>query len=315
MEISGKHAYSQINQYSICAIIVSFNPEISNLKNLISILIAQSCTVLIIDNGSHVDLLSEINLWIKNNKYALCCLLELGDNLGIACAQNQGIRWAQEHHFKYVLFLDQDSELPMGFVSHLYGALSSLQERKVPVAAVGPQLIDKRTQRIRPFGISQAHSKLKLCELGVTGLQQTDFIVSSGMLAPVAIFDEVGLFEEKFFIDNVDLEWCFRVTALRKKLYGSCNVKMQHSIGEKVLNLGRHEMYFHNSIRQYYMMRNRVALYRKKYVPAYWIIRDVPRAILKFIVFSVLIPPQFENFKMMMRGLKDAICGKFGKYL
>jgi rhamnosyltransferase len=58
------------------------------------------------------------------------------------------------------------------------------------------------------------------------------------------------------------------------------------------------------------MMRNRVLLYRRAYTPRRWIAQDVPRVLVKLLLFSVLIGPRRANLRAMLAGLRAGLRGE-----
>jgi rhamnosyltransferase len=299
----------------VCAIVVTYHPGLDKLKKLLDSAIPQVAALVVVDNGSDEKELSSIRNWATNGKLPSFSLLELGDNLGIAAAQNRGIAWAQKQSFSHVLFFDQDSLPAISLVASLMEALNELQRCKILVAAIGPRLVDLRSGKKTPFVTFNWYGVTKKqCSDSAEQIQSTDFLVSSGMLVAMNILDRVGLMNEDLFIDNVDMEWSFRARSLGYQLFGVCGAFMQHSVGDQVIKLGTLEMYRHSPIRQYYIMRNRLYLYRIKYSPMPWIIQDTIRAIFKTLVFSLVFSPRRKNISMMYRGAKDACMGKLGRF-
>lgn len=255
------------------------------------------------------------SMMANNHSAGVFFLLELGENTGVAAAQNKGLVWARESSYEHVLLLDQDSIPAADMVQTLQNALINLEAKDMKVAAVGPRLVDRRTNHnthfieINWFGITRKH----YADHGKK-IVKTDFLVSSGMLASVGVFNHIGLLEEAFFIDNVDLEWCFRARAMGYHLYGVFDAIMQHNVGDQVFRIGPGTFYRHNPERQYYIMRNRLVLYRRNYSPNAWIVQDIMRAIVKFVMFSLFFAPRLENIRMMCCGIRDAFAAKLGKF-
>ncbi|EQD56214.1 rhamnosyltransferase [mine drainage metagenome] len=135
------------------------------------------------------------------------------------------------------------------------------------------------------------------------------------MLIPLAVIDAVGGMDAGLFIDNVDLEWSFRMRAASYVLLGVCDARMQHRLGDArrhVPGMPR-GVVVHPPLRLYYMMRNRVLLYRLPHVPCVWVAQDVPRVLVKlFVVRGVLIGPRRRNLRCMLRGLWDGSRGRRG---
>ena len=264
------------------------------------------------DNGSGASIQKSLQILSAAGKFDI---LALDTNSGVATAQNKGIAWAKEHRCSHVLFFDQDSVPSPGMVEHLLFALNHPAHSNRLIAAVGPRLVDRRTGASTPF--------VQFSVLGVIEktyqksdpgqLIETDFLVSSGMLIPLEILDKVGLPEEELFIDNVDLEWCFRARNMGLSVYGVNNAFMEHSVGDQVIKLGGHVIHLHNPSRQYYIMRNRILLYQRSYSPWGWIIQDFARMLFKLLAFSIFFGPRIQNLAMMIKGIKDGLIGKMGK--
>lgn len=299
---------------SICAIIVTYNPDLTDLSLELSACLEQANQTIIIDNRSEPKVIDGLRKIVKRYGPELE-LLEQPENLGIATAQNIGIAWARANGFSHVLFLDQDSTPQPGMVATLLEALQHLGQTGQPVAAVGPRAVDSRSGKSMPFVCINWHGTTRnKCHKGEPNLINTDFLISSGMVAPLEVFDQVGSLEDGLFIDNVDLEWCFRVRSKGLLLYGVCNAVLEHRLGDQVLHVGNRSVYRHSSLRQYYIMRNRLHLYKRSYAPLGWLFQDALRAVFKVMLFSFVFPSRRENIKMMLHGVRDALKGRYGSY-
>lgn len=298
--------------HSVCAIIVTYQPEPSRLKELVSVLLPQVSNLIVVDNGSDQPIAELIGVHTQGMIFSL---LELNENLGVAAAQNRGIQWARARNCSHVVTLDQDSTPSPDMVKKLLGALIELQTTGISVAAVGPRLIDRRTRAITPFvrigllGIKRQGSGGD----GSLPIVETDFLVSSGMLIPLEVLTKVGPLEEALFIDNVDLEWCFRARGMGLGLYGVHNAEMEHSVGDHVIKLGSYVIHLHPPYRQYYIMRNRILLYKRHYSPWEWKVQDFVRMVFKFGAFALFFSPRRQNLAMMLKGIRDGLSGKTGK--
>lgn len=303
------------NGPSICAVIITYHPDPAVLELLLDACKNQVSALVIVDNGSTENELGYIRRLITDKLQLRYHLLELGENLGLASAQNCGVAWARKHAYSHILFLDQDSIPSASMVRVLQEALIDLTHRGIPVAGVGPQLIDRRTGKSTPFiKINWFGITRKYCDNKKEHFHETDFLVSSGTLIPMVVFDKVGLSEEGLFIDNVDMEWCFRARSLGFVLYGICDATLQHSVGDRVYRVGPLAIYRHNPVRQYYIMRNRLLLYRREYTPIAWVLQDAFRGLIKILLFTVFFSPRRKNISMMYKGIKDAFAGRTGRY-
>ncbi|MCL2434458.1 MAG: glycosyltransferase family 2 protein, partial [Clostridia bacterium] len=112
----------------------------------------------------------------------------------------------------------------------------------------------------------------------------------------------------------VDLEWCFRAQSAGFSTLGVFAARLAHRVGEGRIHLsGGIGFARHKPARLYYMMRNRVRLYRRPCVPRRWIAQDIPRLIGKFLIFSLCAAPRLKNTLSMLRGLSDGIRDRGGR--
>lgn len=294
---------------TVCAVIVSYHPEPMALRRLLDGVEPQVGAVVLVDNASDGD-------WHQAFGEALSArggaLLGQPHNRGLAAAQNIGIAWARSQGYQHVLLLDQDSEPQADMVVSLMAALTELSSTS-RVAAVGPRFHDAREDRDAPFVRIRFPLNRKLWCESTTQHVACDFLISSGALIPLDVLDLVGPMDAGLFIDNVDLEWGFRALAHGYALYGVCSTTMHHRLGDarRALPFGG-QVVVHGSLRLYYMMRNRLLLYRMPHTPRAWIAQDMPRVIAKLFLFGVLIGPRPRNLRCMLRGLWDGLRGRDG---
>lgn len=296
------------SKLSVCAVIVTYFPESPTLKRLIEAVVDQVDAIVLIDNtgGQELD-----DLW--EGLHDLVHLIRQPRNIGLASAQNIGISWAREHGFGFVLLLDQDSYPAEDMVVRLVLAYHSRKDG-AEIAAVGPAFRDPREGRYSPFIRIGFPVSRKLWCKGADVIV-CDFLISSGSLIPLDVLNDVGGMDESLFIDNVDLEWCFRACQKGYVLLGACGATMHHRLGDERISLpftAKKSIVVHGPVRLYYMMRNRIHLYKQDYTPRIWIAQDMPRVLAKFLLFGVLVRPRLRNLRYMWRGILDGIRGRGG---
>lgn len=292
----------------VCAVVVTYRPDVEVLRVLIGVISSQVGMVLIVDNTG-----GEASFPDVSPSHGQVCVLAQTHNIGLAAAQNLGIEWARANDFRHVLLMDQDSTPSDDMVSVLLKALDSLRVSQ-PVAAVGPAFHDLREDRVAPFvRIGHLINRKLWCEYDQQ-LIACDFLISSGTLIPLDVIDAVGAMNSGLFIDNVDLEWSFRVRALGYELYGVCAASMHHRLGDarRRLPFGLGQMVVHGPVRLYFMMRNRVRLYGMHHVPRAWVMQDLPRLVGKLVLFGVVTGPRLRNLRYMLRGIIDGLRGHGG---
>ncbi|MDP9901573.1 glycosyltransferase family 2 protein [Variovorax ginsengisoli] len=294
----------------VCAVVITYRPQVDLLQQVIEGVQSQVGRLLVFDNGTQDEKLDAYFVQLQRTSEVV--IERSPGNIGLAAAMNRAAEHARIHGFNHLLLLDQDSLPDPDMVATLKAALEQLQ-RSGPVAAVGPQFRDRRTGYIAPFIRVAFPSSQKLN--GGPGQQvRCDFLISSGSLIPLESFDRVGPMDEGLFIDNVDLEWCFRARHRGFSLFGICDAQMRHSIGDALRpsRIVAGGIKIHSPVRLYYITRNRVLLYGRKETPAVWIAQDIPRLILKFFGTLLFLKPRAAYFRSMARGLRDALRGTTG---
>lgn len=291
----------------ICAIVVTYNPDTARLQACVDAVRGQTDGLLVFDNATADPEFDRFADGLPEGT-----VVRSRTNIGLAAAINRGIEHARRNGFAHALILDQDSIPAAGMVAALRHALGRLEDGG-GVAAAGPQFIDTRTGVPAPFVRIGFPFNRKLH--GAPGERvECDFLISSGSLIPLRVLEKVGGMDESLFIDNVDLEWSFRARHRGYRLYGVCDAKMAHSIGDSVRpsRWVRGGRFVHGPVRLYYMMRNRVLLYRRRETPRLWIAQDFPRLFGKLARMSLLIAPRGRNLQAMCRGLWDGVRGRSG---
>lgn len=296
-----------VRESAVCTVVVTYHPDATLLAAQLDALQAQAGCIVVVDNATPGTAVRELCAFHPQAE-----LLALTDNLGLAAALNAGITAARaKPGITHVLLMDQDSVPEPGMVAALKAALER-QSQNTRVAAVGTRFHDPREGTDAPFVRIRFPVNRQLHCNGACDEVDCDFLITSGSLIPLDVLDQVGGMDEALFIDNVDLEWCFRATSKGYALFGVCGARMLHHHGatrHRVPGVPR-GVVVHTPQRLFYMMRNRVLLYRRAYTPRRWIAQDVPRLVVKFLLFALLIAPRRKNLRCMMAGLRAGIAGR-----
>ncbi|UOG93367.1 MAG: glycosyltransferase family 2 protein [Candidatus Thiothrix sulfatifontis] len=298
---------------SIVAIVVTHFPDVEMLGEQLTRLVPQVAAVVLVDNGSNIDILA----WNAERKLkamsAASEVIPLGINKGIATAQNIGIRWAQQQQVTCVLFMDQDSVPAADMVVHLFAALVKLPA----VAAVGPRYWDERQasrqQNLASF-IRRDGLKLKryACD-SEGGIIPVSYLVSSGCLIPLSVLEKVGGMRDELFIDYVDFEWGLRAAHHGLCSYGVCAAHLHHQLGDSHLKVFNRNIPLHSPLRHYYLCRNAVLLYKMAWIPYQWKVADGARLLLKCGIYIVFAPQRLAHWRMMALGVWHGLRGRFGQ--
>lgn len=289
----------------ITGVIVSYNPDMDALKHLATAVARQLDQLLVVDNGSRVD--------VGLGGALPAEVIRLGDNYGIARAQNVGIERARANGSDYVLLLDQDSVPAYDMVATLLDALSVKEAEGFKVACVGPRYTDSRKRDASPFvRLEGLRLKRQICS-NAAAIIDVDFLIASGCLIPISTIDAVGDMVEQMFIDYVDIEWGLRAQVKGYQSYGVCGALMEHALGDESIAFGRRHVPIHSPLRHYYHVRNAIWLCRQPWLTKRWKMVLLWRVARQFAFFSIMTAPRLQHARMMSVGLLHGIMNRMGK--
>jgi rhamnosyltransferase len=303
----GTHKNNQIS-----AVVVLFNPDLNLIDKYFKNTLKQVDRIFVIDNTPSPlpGISSQLKKIGKKLDYQA-----LGDNLGIAKAQNLGIRKALAKGCTHILLLDQDSVIPSDLVHKLIKSEEKLLQAGVQVAAVGPAFIHEKTKVIQK-AVRHGYFRIHWIDVDPSSHQpvEADFIISSGSLIRASAFKTIGLMREDLFIDRVDTEWGLRAKHIGFKSFVVPNVLMTHRVGETSVKFQNKWLYFHNDARHYYIVRNSTYLLQLKTMGWAWrcenLFNEIPKNCLKYFLFS---DHKLRTFGLLLRALLDGMRGKLGR--
>lgn len=284
------------------AIIVTFNPNVLRLSKLIYQLVNQVDKICIVDNGS-------LNAYEIEFDFDSVNVIKLDENLGIARAQNIGVKYLNEYKFKYVIFFDQDSNIDSNFVEEMQQAFENLNMKNENIGILGPSLYNDKYDIYYPvLNVSQRGviSKVNPFQSNAEFIE-SNIIISSGSFMLINIFDKVGLMREDFFIDSVDTEFGLRVWNFGYKSYVVKNITMNHTIGDNnIVFLGK-SIGVHSPFRRYYMLRNLIFMLNLKHVPYLFVVNLIMRFLLSSLIIFLYRKNKLDYlnsfFKAVFHGL------------
>ncbi|EXF95569.1 hypothetical protein HK44_025335 [Pseudomonas fluorescens HK44] len=238
---------------SVAAVVVLFNPDLVVLDRLLLSISEQVQFVYVVDNTPGAGIENYQGRFDDENLFYHA----LQDNYGIARAHNVGVQLAEKAGYSHVLLLDQDSELSPGTVETLLVEEQKLLDAGVKVGAIGPVFIDEKTGDAAPaLKPSFLGTKSVEIDLSSTLPVMSNYIIASGSLIRISVFNVVGLMQESLFIDWVDIEWGERASSVGYGSYLTPLVTMRHSIGDEFVTLLGKRITLHSDFRNYFIVRN-----------------------------------------------------------
>lgn len=267
---------------TICAGIVTFNPEIKKLENNIRSIITQVSRVVLCDNCS--ENIGEIKELIRNqfHNYEID-VIEFQENKGIALALNVLVKDAINNGYAWIITLDQDSECPSTLIQHL------------------KNYADATTAIVAPRIIYRGNEKFAKNVNNIT--EDVEWVITSASLTNVNVWKAINGFDEQLFIDKVDYDFCIRARRAGYRITKVNTIYLLHELG----NLRCRKIFWktvyvtnHSAFRKYYMTRNSIYLKKKLNLNS--------SAYIMKIFFKTLLfeNNKFDKIKAIKCGIKDA---------
>jgi len=294
----------------VIAVIVTYNPDMAVLETLLGSLLPQVAQAIIVDNGSSADLAP----WFAQLQHDNLTLHKLGQNYGIAHAQNVGIEKLDVGPEGFVLLSDQDSKPAVDMVLKLRDAALRLMAEGKEVAAVGPCFMDTRQNNPPPFTRIEGLAARRQYAEKPDSVVEVDYLIASGCLMPAKALRSVGLMNVDLFIDYVDIEWGLRAKAFGFQSFGVFAARMEHSLGDEHVNFIGRQVTLHSPLRHYYLVRNGFWLYKQKGLPLNWKFVDGCRMLMRICFYTLFAKPRSKHFSMMMQGLVHGLKSRMGRY-
>jgi rhamnosyltransferase len=274
--------------------------------------------IYLIDNTPSSSVSQESFIWLNQTWLeSFGCAVEyyaLGENQGIAGAQNIGISHALASSYQELIFFDQDSYPPNNLVDALLVARNELQKKGIRLGVIGPLVVDTKSKLFIPI--------VQASFLWVDKVQnpspnsepiRAEYIISSGSLISSSALQHVGYMLEPLFIDWVDVEWGLRAQAHGLVNYVVPSVVMEHSIGDNYTQIGSKVIYSHSVLRNFYSVRNAVYLAfhgRLKFAWHLMLFVKIPAYIFYFSYTSST--SQWRTFKVLLKAAYFGFRGKLG---
>lgn len=239
------------DKIKICGVVVWYNPKKEYLENIKSYLYKLD-ELYIIDNSNNTNLELVKTLGEGITYLPLLC------NKGIAYALNIALEKAIEKNYNYLLTMDQDSKFLNDSFSDYISFVENDKEEKI--ALYSPlHIIDK--------------VKLKAIDIeNKENIEYSERENASGNILNLKYVKDIGKFNEDFFIDEVDIEYCYRIIEKGYKIKKLNFIPLKHSLGNyKKYKIGG-KVTHHNYIRRYYIVRNKLymrELYKEKVAKQY----------------------------------------------
>jgi len=240
----------------VYCVIPTFTPE-STLLDLAAGLSSQ-CPVLVVDDASPC---TSDGLLRQVEALPGVDVIKHSTNAGIGRGLNDGLTVARDAGCAWLLTVDQDTDVPAGYVTALIEAARRLSACEVPLGALG-------AGSVTIAGASMRYPGHALDCQG-TNVASTEEIVQSGTLWNIHAVTAFGGFNEAFGMDAVDAHACLSLREAGLVVATVTDLEINHRIGsaQPVTIKGRNPVFLtgHSPERRTSMVRNRLSLFPSEF--------------------------------------------------
>lgn len=272
----------------IAGVVVLYNPDEDYQENINSY-INDLDKLFIIDNSPKENNIPNSNKieYIFNN-----------ENIGVAKALNMACELAIKEDYKWILTMDQDTKFKPGVMSRM------------------KKYIEKNNTQNDGILVPWHNTKLDL----IKSEDVIDYplqVMTSGNLVNLDIYSDIGGYNEDYFIDGIDIEYCLRLKKYGYRIIRFNDVEIDHDLGDIEYHKFLGKTYLctnHNYLRNYYIARNYRYIRREYYdiAPEYCeVLTHLKLRIFRIVMFE---KDKYRKVRNLFRGVRDYKKGIIGKY-
>ena len=216
-------------------------------------------------------------------------------NLGLPAAFNSMFQNNCFDDSEFIIFFDQDSSIPDGYVKSLIEYFETI-EKTSQIGCLGPQYIDTNTNKvINPRFIEEIYD----------GCYVVSSMITSGLMTKFKILKEIGFWNEQIFLDMADWDFCWRLVEYNYKIVLCTHITLIHTLGKGIKQIGPIKLRKNHHVREYYQIRDCKKLMKEKYVPIKYKIRFLIMLFIMPIFYITFLPKRFERFRYIMHAFFD----------
>lgn len=266
------------NTFKICAGVTLFNPTSEEINNVIMYTDVFD-KIFVYDNS-----VEKYNRSVLN--HPLIDIISLGSNDGVGKACRIMTEKAKKECFDYIMLFDQDSTIDCDSIIHI---IDFIRRQEVEATVYCPQIVfNEKTHVVQG------------------GYKFVDWCITSGTVIKLKDYGENICFDDNYFIDRVDKDFCYQIVKNNKKICQINNAILYQQLGET----SKKGYSIHKPFRHYYIARNR-AYFNKKYKKSNFL--TIFQSFRHICIIIKKEPDKLKKVKMVLRGISDYRKGKMGR--
>lgn len=272
----------------ILAAVIIFNSDYDLLRENISKYIYDVEQTVVWDNS--IGQRATLNRRWLNSNFPKAVYMTDGENVGIAKALNKVSCYADKNNFDVLLTMDDDSVFD-DFKSYHQRAVKEWETNGLSI--ISPTVNVSRRENLQNYVL-------------------IDDAITSGMLVPLTILKAVGGYEEKFFLEAIDVDLCYNARRHGYKVLADSSALLLQRYGKPVhVKLRGHDMPYNDYApsRLYAVFRNHIYLCKRYHWPKSLLWKIFRQYFIGLVLRSALLGGNnsMDKFKAAFRGTADGI--------
>lgn len=171
---------------------VTYN-SLPNFDN-ISEALASMDYAIIVDNGSNEKIVGDLERYCANSKNVF--LIKNGSNLGISKAYNKAVEFSHTRDIYWLFFFDSDATYSRLYFNEMMKCWEESSSKGIKIGIVSPIVGDAPDL------------------IGIQWKKDVSFVssvITSGIMTNTEVFEDVGGYDENYFLELADFAFCKRV--------------------------------------------------------------------------------------------------------
>lgn len=210
--------------------------------------------IYLLDNGSSDENVEKVRKFLESDEYKnRVSILALGapmpetrdityllsnQNLGFACGNNT-VSQMISLSYKYVLLLNNDTDVPSGTIEHM---LQTAKARQCVAITCDIRIYYRKEELWNAggyftlIGERKYYSQKKIDAWERQGVEyiDADFITGCAMLLDTSYIRKEGLFTDLFFHGEEDFNLCKKLKKMNRKVGVDLKVRLYHKVGKTI---------------------------------------------------------------------------------
>lgn len=276
----------------ITIIVALYKPTVEELENIASYV--RGCKECILMDDSEKDSEKDVLDFFEKKRIKNVVYCWNRENIGLCASVNRGMKFAYERGAEWILLMNGDSKIDNSMLNEFSDFIRKNSTEKI--SAIVPQYNYDR------------HPREKYC-----GSRPVLWANMSGMCINKKCIEDIGFFDERLFIDGLDVEWGIRAKKAKYEMYEIGMAIMEHHPAEtKEFKIFGKIIFMYgwaSPVRYYYQFRSNHYMI-KKYKSA----EALKWQCIKLIKALVLFENKKEYWRMYKKAISDCENDVWGKY-